>query len=55
MLRADIRIHRHIGSVCRINILDKILVTGRYFKRFRSCHTDKGKRDIPPDIRQYTY
>jgi hypothetical protein len=23
-----------MGSVCRINILDKILITGAYFERF---------------------
>ena len=28
-------------SVCRINILDKILITGEYFKRFRSCGIEK--------------
>jgi hypothetical protein len=35
------------GSVCRINILDKILVTEGYFKRFRSCGIEKRKRDNP--------
>jgi len=31
------------ARVCRINVLDKILPAGGYFKRFRS-----------PDIRQYS-
>jgi hypothetical protein len=38
------------GSVCRNNILDKILATGGYFKRFRSCGNQKKKRDRPPEL-----
>jgi hypothetical protein len=30
------------GGVGRINILDKILITGENFKRFRSCGIEKG-------------
>src|SRR5262249_18468820 len=53
-LRANIWIHRQNGSVCRINILDTILVAGGYLKRFPSTGIETRKRDIPPNSRQYT-
>jgi sulfur dioxygenase len=40
-------------SVCRINILDKILATGEYFNRFCSCGIEKKTLDIRQGARMF--
>jgi hypothetical protein len=45
----DEKVH---GSVCRINVLDKILATGGYFNPFCSCESEKKKRHVSGDTGQ---